>query len=461
METSARTRNALLTALGVLVALGCVVAVAARRLDSRLGGSAARYARADALIGHPLRALPAIALIARRRMLPSIRSPVLQRKVEAQTGERDRPAPPAAWDRCCVLVVVAGALTAGNGKFEGHQAPTAARGEPTRPSAPGRNRSDDSHQSWAADGGLPYEPGRCRLGPSHRSTLAPTRLLAVGAWCWYCGRARARGEADARGSPATGLAAAVARASRQCRRPPAPGAGSRRRGDRQPTPGSKRIARRARQLPRQASRGAARVPRPHAQRGSPCPTLERHCAAHPTCSKGLSSRSMRGDRDEGTRYRRSRGPRRPARRERARREKAGVARSGRSASRRRRGMRACPLVATTFKDLRSWPEADAPRRGRVRRSLASDSLGRPGVALARARRGRGRARQDPPRGRADGARRAAARSRRDAGRQAAILADPLAGPRRLRRRSQLPAKETRPYQLGGALRRTSRRGPAG
>ena len=190
METSARTRNAFLTVVGVLAAI-VLVAVASRGSTS-LGDSAARKP-SDALTDI-LFALYLVALIGGAAMFVYLL--VLQRKVKAQTGK----APPRSLRRMLGTMLVLVAV----GLLMQRRLSTWQRPAPVEPEeAIGQAQSipiDTSRQPTA--GSLESEVSWCPV----LITLGLV-LLAVIAY-WYAGRARKR----ARGELHTGLAAAVAQA---------------------------------------------------------------------------------------------------------------------------------------------------------------------------------------------------------------------------------------------------------
>ena len=190
METSARTRNAFLTVVGVLAAI-VLVAVASRGSTS-LGDSAARKP-SDALTDI-LFALYLIALIGGAAMFVYLL--VLQRKVKAQTGK----APPRSLRRMLGTMLVLVAF----GLLMQRRLSTWQRPAPVEPEeAIGQAQSIPIHTSRQPTAGsleseVSWGPVLITLG---------LVLLAVIAY-WYAGRARKR----ARGELHTGLAAAVAQA---------------------------------------------------------------------------------------------------------------------------------------------------------------------------------------------------------------------------------------------------------
>ena len=190
METSARTRNAFLTVVGVLAAI-VLVAVASRGSTS-LGDSAARKP-SDALTDI-LFALYLVALIGGAAMFVYLL--VLQRKVKAQTGK----APPRSLRRMLGTMLVLVAV----GLLMARRLSTWQRPAPVEPEeAIGQAQSIPIHTSRQPTAGsleseVSWGPVLITLG---------LVLLAVVAY-WYAGRARKR----ARGELHTGLAAAVAQA---------------------------------------------------------------------------------------------------------------------------------------------------------------------------------------------------------------------------------------------------------
>ncbi len=190
MEVSARTRNAILTATGVIAAI-VVVAVASRGSTS-LGDNSTRKP-SDALTDI-LFALYLVALIGGAVMFVYLL--VLQRKVKAQSGK----APPKSLRQMLgtMLVLAAvGLLMARRLSTWQRPAPVApeeaigqAQSIPVNTSTQPTADSFESEVSWA--------PVLITLG---------LVLLAVVAY-WYAGRARKR----ARGELHTGLATAVAQA---------------------------------------------------------------------------------------------------------------------------------------------------------------------------------------------------------------------------------------------------------
>ena len=191
MEVSARTRNAFLTAVGVIAAI-VLVAVASRGSTS-LGDSSTRKP-SDALTDI-LFALYLVALVGGAVMFVYLL--VLQRRVKVQSGKAPRRSLLEMLGTMLVLVVVGtpdgpaarDLAAAGAGRARGGDRPGAVRSRST----PRRSRPR-----------APSSP-RCRGCPV-LITLGLI-LLAVVAY-WYAGRARKR----ARGELHTGLAAAVAQA---------------------------------------------------------------------------------------------------------------------------------------------------------------------------------------------------------------------------------------------------------
>ena len=190
MESSARTRNAFLTVIGVLAAV-LLVAVASRGSTS-LGDSAARKP-SDALTDI-LFAIYLVALIGGAVMFVYLL--VLQRRVKVQSGKAPRKSLLEMLGTMLLLLVV--------GTLMARRLATWERPRPAEPAeAIGRANTlpiDTATQPTASsyDSEVSWVPVLVTLG---------LVLLAVVAY-WYAGRARKR----ARGELQTGLAAAVAQA---------------------------------------------------------------------------------------------------------------------------------------------------------------------------------------------------------------------------------------------------------
>ena len=190
MESSARTRNAFLTVVGVLAAV-VLVAVASRGSTS-FGDSATRKP-SDALTDI-LFALYLVALIGGAAMFVYLL--VLQRKVKAQTGK----APPRSLRQMLGTMLVLVAV----GLLMARRLSTWQRPAPVEPEeAIGRADTLPIHTTTLPTSGA-YESDVSWLPVLITLGLV---LLAVVAY-WYAGHARKR----ARGELHTGLAAAVVQA---------------------------------------------------------------------------------------------------------------------------------------------------------------------------------------------------------------------------------------------------------
>ena len=190
METSARTRNALLTAAGVLGAV-VLVAIAARGSTSTGGASARKPS--DALMD-VLFSLYLVALVAGAVMFVYLL--VLRRHVKVQTGQAPR--------KSLLQMLLSMFLLSAAAMLIARRLMDWERPRPIEPEdAVGRAQTipiDTATQTTATT----YEPNVSWLPVIVTAGLI---LLAVAAW-WYAGRARRR----ARGELQPVLAAAVAQA---------------------------------------------------------------------------------------------------------------------------------------------------------------------------------------------------------------------------------------------------------
>ena len=190
METSARTRNALLTAAGVLGAV-VLVAIAARGSTSTGGASARKPS--DALMD-VFFSLYLVALVAGAVMFVYLL--VLRRHVKVQTGQAPR--------KSLLQMLLSMFLLSAAAMLIARRLMDWERPRPIEPEeAVGRAQTipiDTATQTTATT----YEPNVSWLPVIVTAGLI---LLAVAAW-WYAGRARRR----ARGELQPVLAAAVAQA---------------------------------------------------------------------------------------------------------------------------------------------------------------------------------------------------------------------------------------------------------
>lgn len=190
MESSARTRNALVTAIGVLVAV-VLVAIAAR--GSTSVGDGATRKPSDALLD-VFFTLYLVALLAGAVMFVYLL--VLRRQVKTQTGRAPR--------RSLVEMLATMFLIAGVSLLLARRLSSWNRPTPVEPEeAIGQARSVPTNSattpaSTAYEADVAWLPVLVTMG---------LIVLAAAAW-WWSGRARRR----ARGELPTGLATAVARA---------------------------------------------------------------------------------------------------------------------------------------------------------------------------------------------------------------------------------------------------------
>lgn len=192
MEVSSRGRNALLTTLGVLIAL-VAVAIAAR--GSTSAGDDTTRKPSDALLD-VFFTLYLVALIG--GALAFVYLLVLRRKVKAQTGQAPR--------RTLLELLVTVVVLVGVAMLVARRVSTFERAAPIEPEeAIGQARSIPVHTT--ADPAGAYEAGVAWIPVIVTAGLI---VLAVGAW-WYAGRSRrrARGELIRDDQLATELAAAV------------------------------------------------------------------------------------------------------------------------------------------------------------------------------------------------------------------------------------------------------------
>lgn len=188
MESSARTRNALLTAVGVLGAV-VVVAIAARGSTSTGDGSARKPS--DALLD-VLFTLYLVALVAGAVMFVYLL--MLRRKIKVQTGKAPRKSLLEMIATMFVLVVAA--LLLGRRLQDWQRPPPIEQEEAIGQASTLPVGTTTSPTSTAYEAEVAWAPVLVTMG---------LIILAVAAW-WYAGRVRKR----ARGELHSELAAAVA-----------------------------------------------------------------------------------------------------------------------------------------------------------------------------------------------------------------------------------------------------------
>jgi hypothetical protein len=193
MESSHRSRLALLTGLGVLVALA-VVAIAARG-SIPVGEGGARgptVALLDILL-----TLYLVAIVGAAVLLVYVL--VLRRQIEARGGATVRRRGPLETVLSLIVLLGAGSLLAR--RLAGYEPP--APPEAADPAFNGAN----TLPTTAGPDAVPYDPAFAWEASVVTVALI---LLALGAW-WYAGRARgrARGELDREDRLVTDLAAAM------------------------------------------------------------------------------------------------------------------------------------------------------------------------------------------------------------------------------------------------------------